>query len=105
MSEKEYILEVRAMTWEEYCQFEDKRIEAVQKYKDDPRKIGEAMIGFVVNMVYPDVFSELTPAEATAIFHRTVDLSNLVREDEIKNLKPSSAGSTNEPGIASTAEK
>lgn len=105
MSEKEYILEVRAMTWAEYCKCEDKRVEAVQKYQDDPRKIGETMIGYVVNMMYPEAFPELTPAESTEIFHRIMQLSNLVREDEIKNLKPSSAGSTNEPGIAETAEK
>lgn len=105
MSKKEYILEVRAMTWEEHCKFEDKRIEAVQEYKDNPRKIGETMIGFVVEMMYPKVFPELTPAETTAIFRRVMDLSDAIREDEIKNLKPSSAGSTNEPGIAETAEK
>lgn len=105
MSEKEYILEVRAMSWEEYCKFEDKRIEAAQEYKDNPRKIGETMIAFVVKMMYPEVFPKITPAEATAIFHRVMDLSNAIREDEIKNLKPSSDGSTNEQLIAETAEK
>lgn len=104
MNEKEYILEVRAMTWEESCDFEDKREEAVQKYKDSPRKVGQIMVGVIIDMLYPKAKLLLTPAESLEVYHRTMQLSNLVREDEIKNLKPSSAGSTNEPVIAETAE-
>lgn len=103
--EKEYILEVRAMTWEESCDYEDKREEVVQKYKDNPGKVGRLMVGIVIDILYPKAKTLLTPAESMEVYHRTMQLSNAVREDEIKNLRPSSDGSTNEPVIAETAEK
>lgn len=105
MSEKEYILEVRAMTWEESCKYWDKRDELVKEFQDNAGSLGRILIGFLIDMVYPDAKSLLTPAEMMRVHNRTLELSDEVREDEIKNLKPSSAGSTNEQTIAETAEE
>lgn len=105
MSEKEYILEVRAMTWDESCKYWDKRDELAKEYKDNVAALGRKLIGFLIDTVYPDVKGKLTPAEMMKVHNRTIELSDVVREDEIKNLKPSSDGSTNEQLIAETAEK
>lgn len=103
--QKEYLLEVRAMTWEENCAFEDMRAEVVKEIPNNALLLGRKCIEWVINKMYPGVLEKLTPAEATAVFNTTLELSNAVRFDEIKNLKPLLPGSANGADTAKTAEK
>lgn len=96
----------KGMTYEQYCSFEDERDAAVKEYGDNARQIGRIMVDFVFKHVYPEInINELTYGEVWAIVNRTLELSGAIREEEIKNLKPLSDGSTNEAATAKAADK
>ncbi|WP_405379567.1 hypothetical protein [Phascolarctobacterium sp.] len=100
---KEYILELRPMTWWESCEYQD-YVDGISP-DTSARKAGQLLVDWVLDNIYPDAPQDITPGEAMAIYQRTLALSSTVREDEIKNLKTSSDGSTNERTTVETAEK
>lgn len=96
----------KGLSYEQYCRFEDVRDNAVREHGENAREVGRAIVDFVLKEAYPDVdTSQLTFAEVWAIVNRTLELSGAIREEEIKNLRPLSDGSTNEAATAKTAEK
>lgn len=105
MSE-EYILECRGMNFDEYCKLEDLQKEYQSKHPDDKTGLGRLNLNYVMHNIYPDAPVErMTVGDVSAVFARTMELSGIVHEDEIKNLRTASAGSTNAANIAKTAEK
>lgn len=101
MVTKEIILEVRPMSWEENCDFEAYMDDTEKDIKTYMRKAAK----WVVENVYKIDLSLLTPAEIYAVYMRTMELTHQIRNDELKNLKPSPSGSTGEEVTAQAAEK
>nr|DAY74280.1 MAG TPA: hypothetical protein [Caudoviricetes sp.] len=101
-----YILEVRAMNWNEWCEFEEQREKIVAENPDATAgKVGRIISSWILEKIYPGAAKKLTGAEGMAVVDATIALSQTIRRAEIKNLKPLSAGSTNEEPTAKTAEK
>lgn len=101
MEGKEIILEVRPMTWDENGEFEAYMEGSEKNVKEYMRKGAK----WVIENVYKIELSMLTPAEIYAVYMRTMELTNNIRNDELKNLKPSPSGSTSEETTAQAAEK
>ena len=101
MEGKEIILEVRPMTWDENGEFEAYMEGAEKNGKEYMRKGAK----WVIENVYKIELSMLTPAEIYAVYMRTMELTNNIRNDELKNLKTSPSGSTSEETTAQAAEK
>lgn len=105
MAEKEIILTVRGMTFDEYSDFLDWRDEIVTE-KTDTRKLGRLLVHYVFEHIYPDIdINLLTPKEAILVANRTIALSEESRDDEIKNLSSLSGGSLSAQVTAPAAEK
>lgn len=103
--EKEYLVECRALTWREHCDFEDFREKFILEHGDNYSAVGRAAINYILEKIYPDApFDKMTAAEAMTVYRITIELTNSIREDEIKNFKPLSGGSTNEQATVKTAE-
>lgn len=100
MATKKIILEVRPMSWEENCDFEAYMEGSEKNIKAYMRKAAR----WVVENVYKIDLSLLTPAEIYAVYMRTMELTNSIRNEELKNLKPSPSGSTGEEVTAQAAE-
>lgn len=101
--EKEILLEVRAMNWRENLAFDDMRQKAVAEESVSAEQLGRKCIEWVMDNIYPGMIEKLTAAETLAVYSNTMDLTNAVRYDEIKNLKPLSNGSKTGATIAPTA--
>lgn len=111
------ILTVRAMTPKESNEFSKKMAELMAEYPSDPKnkdeagnvipnpKVIAAMVEWVMDAIYPGTKDELYCNEQAEIFSRTIELSNQVRYDRIKNLKAPSNGSMNGADSAKPAEK
>ena len=103
--EKEYLIECRAMTWREQCAFEDFRDKFIKENGENYSAIGRALVNYVLDNIYPKApLEDMTAAEVMAVYHTTMQLTDTVREDEIKNFRPLSGGSTNELATVKTAE-
>ena len=100
MESKEIILEARKMSWEENCEFEAYMEGTEKDLKTYMRKAAK----WVIENVYKIDLSLLTPAEIYAVYMRTMELTNSIRNEELKNLKPSPSGSTGEEVTAQAAE-
>lgn len=105
MAEKEYMLECRGMNFKEYCELEELQRKYQKEHPNDASGgLGYVNMKYVMEKIYPDApIERMTIADASAVFARTMELSGIIHEDEIKNLKPASAGSTNEQATAKTA--
>ena len=101
MEDKKIILEVRPMTWDESCSYEIFMENTSPDVKEHMRKGAK----WVIENVYKIDLRLLTPAEVYAVYMRTMELTNYIRNDELKNLKPSPSGSTSEETTAQAAEK
>lgn len=99
------LLECRGMTWEENCDFDDFTQEIVSKepnitVKQFIRKAAK----WIIENVYKVDINIFTAAEVLLIYNTTKELTDVVREEEIKNLKPLVNGSEAEEATAQTAE-
>lgn len=104
MKQKEYILECRGLNFNEYCELEEQQKAYQDANPDDANGLGRLSMKFIMEKIYPDAPVErMTVADVSAVFARTMELSGIVHEDELKNLKPASVGSTNEQATAKTA--
>lgn len=89
------------MTWEENCDYE----QFMGAENPDVRVYMRKAAKWVMENVYKIELSLLTPAEIYAVYMRTMELTNAIRNEELKNLKPSPSGSTSEEVTAQAAEK
>ena len=106
MAEKETLLELRGMNWEENEQFEAFKKEWLESHKELDEKSTEyfyACAAWVMDNVYGADKKLFTPGEVVAIFNATLIHSNGIRKDEIKNWPTSLTGTLNEADIAATA--
>lgn len=106
MAEKETLLELRGMNWEENEQFEAFKKEWREQHKDMEENSLEyvrALAAWIMDNVYHVDKNLFTPAEGIAIYFATMKHSNEVREDEIKNWPTSLHGILKEADIAATA--
>lgn len=100
------ILTVRGMTFDEHCEYEDWREEAIKDKNITPKKLGRLFVHWIFQHIYPDVNIKLLRAkEALMVAQGTMALTEAVRDDELKNLRSSLIGSASEPTTATTAEK
>lgn len=103
--EKEYLIECRGLTWPERCDFEDFRDNFVKENGKNYSAVGRALVNYILAKIYPDApLSKMTAAEVMAVYESTMQLTDSIREEEIKNFKPLSGGSTNEQATVKTAE-
>ena len=106
MAEKETLLELRGMNWEENEQFEAFKKEWLESHKELDEKSTEyfyACAAWVMDNVYGADKNLFTPGEVVVIFNATLIHSNGIRKDEIKNWPTSLTGTLNEADIAATA--
>lgn len=104
MAKKEYILECRGMNFAEYLALEEVQQKYMKEHPDDTAGLGRLNAKYIMEHIYPDAPVErMTMGDVVAVAARTMALSQEVHEEEIKNLKPAFAGSTNEQATAKTA--
>lgn len=103
-AEKEYLLECRGMNFAEYTELEELQQKYQAEHPDDKAGLGRLNAKFIMEHIYPDAPVErMTMGDVVAVAARTMVLSQEVHEAEIKNLRPASAGSTNEQATVKTA--
>jgi hypothetical protein len=102
--DKKILLEVRGMTWDENCKFIK---ELLPLTKDMDVAESDLMSAeWMFKNVYTGIdINTFTPGEIMAICYRTIALSSEIRQEEIKNLKPSSLGNGSEAAIVEIAEE
>lgn len=106
MAKKEYMLECRGMNFAEYMELQDLQQKYQNEHPEDTAGLGRLNAKFIMEHIYPDApLERMTMGDVVAVAARTMTLSQEVHEEEIKNLKPASAGSTNEQATAKTAVK
>lgn len=99
-------LTARGMNFDEHCEYEDWRNSLLKDKKMTPEQYGREFVRWVFKNIYPDVnFKEVRAHEALAIAATTLELTETIREDEIKNLTSSLIGSASEQNTAKAAEK
>lgn len=104
------ILEVRAMSPKESNAFNKRMAELAAEYPNNadgtpnPKTV-VAMVDYIIDNIYPGTKDELYANEQMAIANRTIELSNEIRYERIKNLPKPSDGSTNGATIANPADK
>lgn len=113
------LLEIRAMKWSEYCRFMEEIVEKRPARDDkglfiDAKTTNEQFImlnksmrttgEWIFKNVYPEFnIEEYTPNEIIAIGVATEKASNVVRNDELKNLERYLIGSSVPPTTAKAA--
>ena len=87
------MIEVRAMTQKEYDEYQD-FVEDLQDKKIKENKLIRKMINYVCEKIYGmDLNSkECTPNVCLAVFQQTIELTNKLDEEEIKNYVRSGNG-------------
>ena len=98
------LLECRGMTWDEHSDFEDFTQALAQEPDMNVKKFVRESAKWVMKNVYKADINLFTAAEVLRIFTSTKELTEAVREEEIKNLKPLVNGSEAEEATAQTAE-
>lgn len=99
-------LVVRGMTFDEHCEYEDWRESLLKNKKITPKQIGRQFVHWIFEHIYPDVdIKMVTAKEAILVAETTMQLTETVREEEIKNLTSSLLGSASEQNTAKAAEK
>ena len=74
--------------------------------KMTPKQLGRQFVHWVFEHVYPDVdIKQLSAKEALLVAESTMQLTDTVRENELKNLTSYLIGSPSEQTTAKTAEK
>lgn len=100
------ILTVRGMTFDEHCDYEDWRESMLKNKKITPKEIGRLFVRWIFEHIYPEVdFKKVRAKEALFVAESTMQLTETVREEEIKNLTSSLIGSASEQNTAKAAEK
>ena len=99
MESKEIILEVRPLSWEENIALD----EFMSNVKDPVQYVRKAA-PWVIQNAYKIEMTALSPAEVFAVYQRTMQLTNSIRVEEIKNLKLSPNGSASEENTVQAAE-
>lgn len=104
MAKKEYMVECRGMNFAEYMELEEAQQKYMQEHPDDKAGLGRLNAKYIMEYIYPNApLERMTMGDVVAVAARTMALSQEVHEEEIKNLKPASVGSTNEQATAKTA--
>lgn len=100
------ILAVRGMTFDEHCEYEDWRESILGNKKITSKQLGREFVHWIFEHIYPDVdIKQVRAKEALMVAEATMQLTETVREDEIKNLTSSLLGSASEQSTAKAAEK
>ena len=98
------ILTVRGLTFDEHCDYEDWREKMLKDKNMTPKQLGRQFVHWVFEHVYPDVdIKQLSAKEALLVAESTMQLTDTVRENELKNLTSSLIGSPSEQTTAKTA--
>lgn len=98
------LLECRGMTWDEHGEYEEFAQALAQEPNMTTKKFLREIAKWVIKNVYKVDINLFTAAEVLRIFNTTKELTDAVREEEIKNLKPLVIGSGTEEATAQTAE-
>ena len=87
------MIEVRAMTQREYDEYQD-FVEDLQDKKIKESKLIRKLINYVCEKIYGMDLNdkESTPSICLAVFQQTIELTNKVDEEEIKNYVKSGNG-------------
>ena len=87
------MIEVRAMTQREYDEYQD-FVEDLEDKKVKDNKLIRKMINYVCEKVYGMDLNakENTPNVCLAVFQQTIELTNKLDEEEIKNYVKSGNG-------------
>lgn len=100
------LIECRGMTWDENCDYEEFQRELLAEDKDISTRLWLRKVAkWVIEKVYKVDINQFTATEVLRIYETTMELTNAVREDEIKNLLPLANGSATEENTAQTAEE
>ena len=98
------ILTVRGLTIDEHCDYEDWREKMLKDKKMTPKQLGRQFVHWIFEHVYPDIdIKQLSAKEALLVAESTMQLTDTVRENELKNLTSSLIGSPSEQTTAKTA--
>ena len=98
------ILTVRGLTFDEHCDYEDWREKMLKDKKMTPKQLGRQFVRWIFEHIYPEVdFKKVRAKEALFVAESTMQLTETVREEEIKNLTSSLIGSPSEQTTAKTA--
>lgn len=87
------MIEIRALTQKEYDEYQD-YMEELQDKKIKDSKLIRKLINYICEKIYGmDLNSkECTPNVCLAVFQQTVDATNNINEEEIKNFVKSGNG-------------
>lgn len=87
------MITIRPMTQKEYDEYQD-FIESLEDKKIKETKLIRKMINYVCEKIYGIDLNapESTPSICLAVFQQTVELTNKVDEEEIKNFVKSGNG-------------
>ena len=104
MAKKEYMVECRGMNFNEYMELEEAQQKYMQEHPEDTAGLGRLNVKYIMEHIYPNApLERMTMGDVVAVTTRTMTLTQEVHEEEIKNLKPASIGSTDEQATAKTA--